>query len=222
MTRSIRIVPAILTDDLITLEKLVRLAESFTDYVQVDVMDGNFVPSSSVTCGQVAALKIKIAWEAHLMVFHPEDCLSDFHRAGARKIVFHYEATPELEKIITQIRKLGIKVGLAINPETPITAIAPLVKKVDSVLFLAVHPGFYGAAFLPEVLDKIAAFRKAYPEMEIGIDGGVKEDNIVKIAQSGVDVICIGSALFRQPRPAEAYRRFNTLVKGLHSYQQSR
>jgi ribulose-phosphate 3-epimerase len=212
LTRSIRIVPAILTDDPSALEKLVRQAESFTDFAQIDIMDGKFVPSNSVTCKQVAAVKIKLTWEAHLMVLHPESCLADFHRAGAEKIVFHYEAAPEPEKIIRQIRKLGIKVGLAVNPETPITALAPLVKKVDSVLFLAVHPGFYGAAFIPEVLDKITAFRKAYPEMEIGIDGGVKEDNIAKIARSGVDVICIGSALFRQPQPAEAYRRLKALV----------
>jgi ribulose-phosphate 3-epimerase len=213
MTRSIRIVPAILTDDPEALEKLVRQAESFTSFAQIDVMDGKFVPSYSVTCEQVAAVKIKLAWEAHLMVLNPENCLADFRRAGAEKIVFHYEATPEPEKIIRQIRKLGIKAGLAVNPETPITAIAPLVKKVDSVLFLAVHPGFYGAAFIPEVLDKIAAFRKAYPEIEIGIDGGVKEDNIMQIAKSGVDVICIGSALFRQPQPAEAYRRLSDIAK---------
>jgi ribulose-phosphate 3-epimerase len=212
MTRSIRIVPAILTDDPAALEKLVRQAESFTDFAQVDIMDGKFVPSHSVTCKQVAAVKINIAWEAHIMVLHPENCLEDFRRAGAEKIVFHYEATPEPEKIIKQIRKLGIKVGLAINPETSIAAITPLVKKVDSVLFLSVHPGFYGAAFIPEVLDKIAAFRKVFPKMEIGIDGGVKEDNIVKIAQSGVDVIYIGSALFRQPQPAEAYKRLKALV----------
>ena len=213
MTRSVRIVPAILTDDPVTLEKLVRQAESFTNFAQIDIMDGKLVPSHSVTCAQVAALKIKLAWEAHLMVLHPENCLEDFHRAGAEKIVFHYEATPAPQKIIKQIRRLGIKVGLAINPETPPAAITPLVKEVDSVLFLAVHPGFYGAAFLPEVLDKIVAFRQAFPDVEIGIDGGVKEDNIVRIAQSGVDVICIGSALFRQPRPAAAYRRLTALVK---------
>ena len=212
MTRSIRIVPAILTDDPDTLAKLVRQTESFTDFAQVDIMDGKFVPSNSVTCEQVAAVKPKLAWEAHLMVLHPEDCVAEFRRAGAQKIVFHYEAAPEPEKIIRQIRKLGIKVGLAVNPETSLAAITPLVKKVDSVLFLAVHPGFYGAAFIPEVLDKITDFRKAYPKMEIGIDGGVKEDNIVKIAQSGVDVIFIGSALFRQPQPAEAYRRLTALV----------
>ncbi len=212
MTRKIRIVPAILTDAPLELEKLVRQAERFTGYVQIDIMDGRFVPSNSVTCGHVASLKTKLTWEAHLMVLHPGDCIADFYRAGAQKIIFHYEATPAPEKIIDKIKGLGVKVGLAVNPETSIAQIAPLVKKVDSVLFLAVHPGFYGAQFLPEVLDKIKAFRKAYPEAEIGIDGGVKEDNIVKIAQSGADDICVGSALFRQPDPAEAYRRLKTLV----------
>jgi ribulose-phosphate 3-epimerase len=213
MTRQIRIVPAILTDNALILEKLVRQAESFTDYAQVDVMDGKFVPSYSVTCTQVAEVKIKMAWEAHLMVLQPEDCLGDFYRAGAGKIVFHYEATPDPRKIIRQIRKLGARAGLAVNPETEIAAFSPLVKDVDSVLFLAVHPGFYGAAFIPEVLDKIRDFRKKYPEVETGIDGGVKEDNIVEIAESGVDDICIGSALFRQPDPAAAYRRLQALVK---------
>lgn len=213
MTRSVRIIPAILTDDPVALEKLARQAEDFTDYVQIDIMDGKFVPSNSITCDQLAALQTKLAWEAHLMVLHPENCVADFRRAGAEKIFFHYEATPEPEKIIRQIRKLGAKVGLAVNPETPILAFARLVKKVDSVLFLAVHPGFYGARFLPEVLDKIAAFRKEHPEMEIGINGGVKEDNIVKIAGSGVNFICIGSALFRDARPAEAYRRMKALVE---------
>ena len=215
MTRKIRIVPAILSSDPVEFVRLVRHAESFTDFAQVDIMDGKFVPSNSIMCAQVAEVKIKIAWEAHLMVFHPETCFEDFKNAGAQKIVFHYEAAPEAEKIIAQIRKLGIKAGLAVNPETPITAIAPLVSKIDSVLFMAVHPGFYGAAFIPEVLDKIAAFRKKYPEMEIGIDGGVKEENIFKIAQSGVDVICIGSALFRQPDPAAAYKKLKTLVANI-------
>jgi ribulose-phosphate 3-epimerase len=215
MSSNIRIVPAILTNDPVKLETLARQAEAFTDFAQVDIMDGKFVPSKSVTCAQVAAVKIKLDWEAHVMIFHPEDCLADFHRAGAKKVVFHYEATSEPEKIIGQIRKLGLKAGLAVNPETPIPSFAPLVNKVDSVLFLSVHPGFYGAAFIPAVLDKIKDFRKAYPGVEIGIDGGVKEDNIVKIAWSGVDVICIGSALFRAPQPAEAYKKLEALVKSL-------
>src|SRR4030042_1052042 len=85
MAKRIRTVPAILTDDPVTLEKLVRQTETFTNFAQFDIMDGKFVPSHSVSCDHIAALKTKLAWEAHLMVLHPEDCLDDFRRAGARK-----------------------------------------------------------------------------------------------------------------------------------------
>jgi ribulose-phosphate 3-epimerase len=212
MGKNIRIVPAILTDDPAALEKLVRAAESFTDFAQFDVMDGQFVPSRSVSCGQIAALKTTLKWEVHLMVRRPEDCLKDFKQAGAQKIVFHYEATPAPEKVIRSIRKLGLQAGLAVNPETAINAFAPLVKLVDSVLFLSVNPGFYGAKFILEVLDKIVAFRRAYPETETGIDGGVKESNIAQIARTGVDVICVGSAIFLQPDPAASYRRLTEIA----------
>ena len=147
------------------------------------------------------------------MVLHPEACLEDFQRAGAKKIVFHYEATPSPREIISLSRNLGVGVGLAVNPETPNSAIAPLAGEIDSVLFLSVNPGFYGSKFIPEVLDKIAAFRKEQPDLEMGIDGGIKEGNIAQIAQSGVDVICVGSAIFMQPDPAESYRRLQALAR---------
>jgi ribulose-phosphate 3-epimerase len=106
-----------------------------------------------------------------------------------------------------------MQAGIAINPETPISAIRPLVNQVDSVLFLSVNPGFYGAKFIPEVLDKIIEFRKIYPKKETGIDGGIKESNIAQAAKSGVDVICVGSAIFIQPDPAASYRHLTELAK---------
>jgi ribulose-phosphate 3-epimerase len=213
MSRRVRTVPAILTDDPAVLQKLVSQTGKFTGYAQLDIMDGDFVPSRSVSCAQIAAVKPGIKWEAHLMVRRPEDCLEDFKKAGARKIVFHYEAAPDPLEVIRRIRKLGMKAGLAVNPETPVSAIAKLVDKLDSVLFLAVHPGFYGARFIPEVLDKIVEFRRLYPGTETGIDGGVKENNIGEIARTGVNVIYIGSAIFLQPDPAEAYRRLSRLAE---------
>jgi ribulose-phosphate 3-epimerase len=213
VANNIRTVPAILTDDPAMLEKLARQTETFTGYAQFDIMDGQFVPSHSVSCHQIAGLKTKLAWEAHLMVLRPEDCLEEFQRAGARKIVFHHEATTSPEKIIRLVRNRGMQVGLAINPETPASAIKSLVNRLDSVLFLSVNPGFYGSSFIPAVLDKIVAFRQAYPDMEIGIDGGIKENNIAQIARTGVDVIYIGSAIFLQPDPAESYRRLTTLAE---------
>jgi ribulose-phosphate 3-epimerase len=200
MSQRVRTVPAILTDDPEALTRMVSQAETFTDYAQFDIMDGEFVPSQSVSCAQIAGLKTTLKWEAHLMVAHPEDCLEDFRKAGAGKIVFHYEAAPDPERIICEIKRLGMEAGIAINPETPITAITSLIDKVASVLFLSVNPGFYGAEFIPGVL-------------ETGIDGGVKESNIGQIARRGVNVIYVGSAIFLQPDPAVSYRRLKKLAE---------
>lgn len=213
MAKRVRTVPAILTNDPMALEKLVHEAETFTDFAQFDIMDGKFVPSRSVSCDQIAALKTKLTWEAHLMVLHPEDCLESFKKAGAKKIIFHFEASSFPQDVIRKIRNFGMRVGLAVNPETPVNAIAPLIKELDSVLFLSVNPGFYGAKFIPEVLDKIVSFSKAFPKTEIGIDGGVKESNISQIARAGVDVIYVGSAIFLQPDPAASYRRLKALAE---------
>ncbi len=213
MSNSIRVVPAILTDDPIALGKMVLQTETFTDFAQFDIMDGRFVPSRSVSCKEIASLGTKLTWEAHLMVLHPESYLEEFQQAGAQKIVFHYEATPSPDQVIRQIKKLGMMAGLALNPESPVEAIRPLLGELDSLLFLSVNPGFYGAKFIPEVLDKIIAFRKIHPRMETGIDGGVKDSNIMQIAETGVNVIYVGSAILTQPDPVEAYRRLVRLAE---------
>ncbi len=208
----VRVVPSLLTDDPQTLENMVRQVEAFTNYAQFDIMDGKFVPSRSISPKHLAGLQTKLSWEVHLMVLHPEAYLEDFQRAGAEKIVFHYEATPSPQQVISLSRSLGLAVGLAVNPETPLSAITPLVSEVDSVLFMSVHPGFYGSKFLPEVLDKIREFRNHYPRAEIGIDGGVKESNINQIVRSGVNVIYVGSAILLQPQPAASFRRLLALA----------
>ena len=213
MARLSKVVPAILTDDPKALDTMVRQAESFTTYVQFDIMDGQFVPSQSITSEHLAALHMKLSWEVHLMVQRPEDYLESFRKAGAQKVVFHYEATSSPEEVIFQARKLSLGVGLAVNPKTPVSVIYPLVSKVDSVLFLTVNPGFYGSPFIPEVLDKAVELRSTQPDVEIGIDGGVKESNIAQIAQIGIDVIYVGSAVFLQPEPGESFRHLLALAQ---------
>jgi ribulose-phosphate 3-epimerase len=212
MSARIRVVPAILTDDPGKLAEMARQTEGYAGYIQLDIMDGRFVPSHSITCQQAAAVSFEIPWEAHLMVEKPEQQLECFKQAGARKVIFHYEATDSAGEVILLARRLGLGVGLAVNPETPVSAVLPLVGQLDSVLFLAVHPGFYGAKFLPEVLVKIAELRRARPDIEIGIDGGVKENNIKLIAGSGVNDIYVGSAIFLDAQPAEAFRRLEALA----------
>ncbi|MFH1016480.1 MAG: ribulose-phosphate 3-epimerase, partial [Chloroflexota bacterium] len=131
MTRPVQVVPAILSHEPATLDKLVRQAATFTSYIQVDIMDGQFVPSKSIGWEDIARIRPQLNWEAHLMVLRPEEQVSGFQRAGARKIIFHYEATPEPQKIITAVRKLRLKVGLALKPETPVSVVLPLAGQID-------------------------------------------------------------------------------------------
>ena len=214
MNKPTRIVPAILTDDPKTLKTMIRQAETFTSYVQFDIMDGQFVPSHSISCEHLASVPKKLDWEAHLMTRRPEEQLDCLQKAGARKMVFHFEATPSPEAIIAQARHLGLGVGLAINPETPVSAFLPLTSTVDSILFLTVHPGFYGSQFMPEVLDKIVELRNTRPNADIGVDGGIKESNVAQIAQLGVNSIYVGSAIFMQTDPAASFRRLTELAQG--------
>jgi len=207
MTKQIRVTPAVLTEDPQALKKMLQLAETFTDYVQIDIMDGKFVPSRSIGWQQVAEVRTKLRWEAHLMIEQPEKQFANFKKAGAGKVVFHYEAVPDPHLAVAAARGLDIGVGVAVNPETPVSEILPLSDEVDGVLFLSVHPGYYGAKFLPDVLEKVADLRRSRPDLDIGIDGGIKENNITLISRSGVDEIFVGSAIFLQPQPGESYRR---------------
>ena len=212
MEKITRVIPAILTDDPHALESMVRQTATFTDYAQIDIMDGLFLPSHSVTYEHLDKLKLHFKWEAHLMVQNPENYLEGFKKAGAMRIIFHYEATPSPEEIISRARNLNTEVGIAINPETPVSAFLHLVPKVDTVLFLTVNPGFYGSKFIPEVLNKIDLVRSTMREIEIGVDGGIKENNILDAALAGADIIYVESAIFMQPDPAESYKRLVSVI----------
>jgi len=209
--KKIQIVPSILTDNPKCLKDMLRTSELFTDFVQIDIMDGIFVPSKSISSIDILEAKTRLKWEAHLMVSNPESYVDCFARAGAQQIIFHYEAL-ESHKLLTDfIHRSGLKAGIAINPNTPIAVLDPLIDIIDSVLFMSVIPGFYGSKFIPEVLNKITAFRKKYPLMHTEIDGGIKENNIAAVVQTGVNSICIGSAIFHQQNPAQSYRRLEQL-----------
>ncbi|MDO8716829.1 MAG: ribulose-phosphate 3-epimerase [Dehalococcoidales bacterium] len=208
-----RIVPAVLTSDAKALRTMVCQVEDFVDYVQFDFMDGHFVPSLSVTDKDLASIPLKFKWEAHLMVENPADSFASFKRLGASRVVFHYEATKSPDEVIRQARRLNLGVGMALNPDTPVSSILPFVSKVDNILFMTVVPGYYGSKFLPQVMEKIASFRQIYPKFNIGVDGGINANNIALVASTGVDDICVGSAIFLQPSPAESYRCLRSLAE---------
>ena len=211
-TRPIRIVPAILTDDPGALNQMVKSISSAVQWAQVDIMDGQFVPSKSIGWQQVKAAKLPFDWEAHLMVQEPETYFSGFKAARARRVIFHFEGVTDVQASVAKARTLDLGVGLAINPGTPVSAILDFLPLLDSVLIMSVIPGFYGAKFIPEVLDKVGQIRALCPEISIGIDGGIKESNILEVAASGVDDICVGSAIFLAADPQASYRHLQAVV----------
>ena len=203
-----KIIPALLTDNPQDFKLMLAQAETFTDFVQIDFMDGSFVPSKSIGPEDLAEIKMGIGWEAHLMVKDPIHSLSSLNRAGLKRAIFHWEADPRPESIVSAIRDLGLAVGLAINPETSLSQFERIVPQIDSVLFLSVHPGFYGSPFIGEVLEKIREFRSHFPSTLIGIDGGISLDNIQRVKSSGVDYACVGSRIFRHDNPRKRYEEF--------------
>lgn len=206
------VVPAILTDNKNALTNMVKKCRNFCDYVQIDIMDGKFVSSRSVTMEDLDELALGIENEAHLMVENPLEWLPVFKKLESRKIIYHFEIKKDHSAIIREIKKQGFKVGLAINPSTKIKDFILLIDKLDSILFMAVIPGFYGSEFVPEVLRKITEFKKLYPEKYVGIDGGVNTKNIKEVARSGVDYVCVGSAILKASAPEIAYKNIARLL----------
>ncbi|UCC95723.1 MAG: ribulose-phosphate 3-epimerase [Candidatus Omnitrophota bacterium] len=207
------IIPALLTAKRDELIQMLSVCREFTDYVQIDIMDGKFVPSMSLGLQDLEAISPLIQSEAHLMVEEPGDWLDAFAKFGSRRIIFHVEIENDHKEIIKRIRARNLEVGIAINPPTQLSDFVDLCELVDVVLFMTVNPGFYGSAFVPQVLEKIKEFKRLFPRKTVGIDGGVKLANIQQIAESGVDYICVGSAIFKAPRPKEAYLKFLKLFK---------
>ena len=214
MSQRRRVVPAILTNSAAELEEMVGKANGFASWVQFDIMDGLFVPPQSVFSAEIATIKPKFEYDIHLMVYHPESYFVGFRSGGARRITFHHEAVPRAMDWITYLKGLGLESGFALNPETPAEAVTKeLAANVSAVLLLSVTPGYYGQPFIPEVLEKAKELRREYPELIIGMDGGIKPENITEIARAGVDEICVGSAIFGATDPVASYQELVALAE---------
>ncbi|OGX28455.1 MAG: hypothetical protein A2879_05225, partial [Omnitrophica WOR_2 bacterium RIFCSPHIGHO2_01_FULL_49_10] len=183
-----KIVPAVLTDRPDELKRMIAQSEGFCDLVQIDIMDGKFVPSRSISAGDLAEIKTSLKLEIHLMVDEPSKYLEPFKKAGAKRIVFHYESKEDPADVIRKIRALGMEAGIAINPETPVSKVEKYFKDIDILLFLSVNPGFYGSKFIPEVCDKARAVNEKKDRPVIAMDGGLKAENIMMIKEAGVDL----------------------------------
>jgi ribulose-phosphate 3-epimerase len=197
----VKIAPSILSADFGRLAEEVQ-AIATADYVHVDVMDGHFVPN--LTIGPIVVEAVKrvtaLPLDVHLMIEDAERWVGAYAKAGADIIGVHVEACPHLHRTLQQIRDLGKRASVVLNPATPIEAIEWVLDAVDQVLLMSVNPGFGGQQFIPSALRKIQQLRRLIDErgltVDIEVDGGVKVDNVAAVCAAGANVIVSGSGVF--------------------------
>ena len=216
----IGIVPSVLSADFTRLGDQVREAEEAgAQRIQVDVMDGHFVPN--ITMGPMIVNAVRqcttLPVEAHLMISNPEQYIEEFAKAGADVIIVHQEASPHLHRIIQQIKATGKMAGIALTPSTPVIMLENILSMLDLVLIMTVNPGFGGQDFIPEMLPKIKRLREMIDQQElhcdIEVDGGIHETTVPLVVQAGANLLVAGSAVFNERESvAEAIARLRNAI----------
>jgi ribulose-phosphate 3-epimerase len=204
--RPLRIAPSILASDFARLGEEVRAVEAAgADIVHVDVMDGRFVPNITLGPAVVAAVRksTRLPVDVHLMIVEPERYVGEFARAGADRISVHLEATPHLHRVVEQIRELGKKAAVAVNPHTSLDGLEVVLPELDMVLLMTVNPGFGGQKFIEAVVPKIRALRAEIDrrglDCDIQVDGGIDPETAPVVVSAGATVLVAGSAVFHAP-----------------------
>ena len=213
------ILPSLLLCDFGNLEREVRrLEEAQAPALHLDVMDGTFVPNLTYGMPIVEALRrlTHLPLDVHLMIARPERYLKAFAEAGADILTVHVEAASPhaggAPHLLAEIRRLGMGAGIALNPGTPLSAIADCLDGCDLVLVMSVEAGFGGQSFNPAALEKLREVRRLAPHVLLEVDGGINRETISPCAEAGAELFVVGSAIFRRPQYAEAVRELVTLA----------
>lgn len=207
----IKIAPSLLAADMGDLRRAVAQVEvAGADYLHLDVMDGAFVPNISYGPAVIKALRpnSQLFFDVHLMVEEPGRFLSDYAAAGADLLTVHFEACRHLHRVVQQIKALGLKAGVALNPATPPEVLQDILPELDLVLIMSVNPGFGGQSFIPAALGKIARtaamLRQIGSQADLEVDGGIYAANAGPVMQAGANVLVSGTGVFGQPDWAAA------------------
>ena len=202
--KKIQISPSILSADFSQLKnEIKKLEQAGADMIHVDVMDGHFVPNLTIGPPVIKSLRghTNLPFDVHLMISPVHKYIKDYADAGANIITIHPEATNDLKESIKHIRDLGKKVGVSLNPETPLEIIENFLQDIDLVLIMSVHPGFGGQKFMPEVLEKVKKLRNIIIEkklkLDIEIDGGIDFDNNKMVIEAGANILVSGTTIFK-------------------------
>ena len=200
MSKKIIVAPSLLAADFSKLREEIQEVESYgAEYLHLDVMDGNFVPNISFGAPVISSIRkhSNLVFDVHLMVENPDRFIKDMVDAGADVITIHAEATKHLNRTIQLIKSYGKKVGVALNPSTPLDVIKYDLKDIDMVLIMTVNPGFGGQAFIEEMLQKIRDLRSIDPNIDIQVDGGINNKTSKLVKEAGANILVAGSYLFK-------------------------
>ncbi len=218
--RPARIVPSILSADFAHLSHAIKMVqEAGALSVQIDVMDGHFVPNITVGPVVIECLRKEssLFLDVHLMIENPLQYLDAFAKAGSDLLTVHWEACQVPLAVVREIKNHGLKAGVAIRPKTPVEVLFPLLKELDYALVMTVEPGFGGQAFMPNMLEKVRSLRQRLDEAslpcELQVDGGINSQTAPMAARAGATSLVAGSAIFGAPDPSRAFRELQKLVQ---------